>query len=189
MSPRIHRSDFVTLLGVMTVHLDIVEGPDAGRRLTVGRGIVVGRDPAEVDVVLTDKLLSRRHLRIEPSTGGAVVEDLASRNGTLVNHHVIGGRTHVVPGDEVLAGVTVMQLVSEAEATAEHSAPRAVPPALARPQTPPAYVPDPVSPQGSDGIAALQRLVDRRVKGKAAVAPLPVFVLAALVVIIYLGLQ
>ena len=62
--------------------LEIVEGPGAGRQLPLERPVVVGRDAA-ADVVLDDERVSRRHARITPQAGGAVVEDLDSRNGEL----------------------------------------------------------------------------------------------------------
>ena len=46
--------------------------------------VVLGRDPG-CDVLLDDLGTSRRHARIRPDGDGFVVEDLGSKNGTLVN--------------------------------------------------------------------------------------------------------
>jgi hypothetical protein len=42
-------------------------------------------------------------------------------------------------------------------------------------------------PPGDSGVPELERLRDSRVKAKASIAPLSIFVLAALAVVIYLG--
>jgi hypothetical protein len=88
--------------------------------------------------------------------------------------------------------VTVMQLRSPDQVRAQASAVRAVPPGLATPERRPAYLdagPGKVERAGQGaGIPELDRLVDARVKSKATLAPLAIFVLAALVVVIYLGL-
>ena len=69
---------------------------------------------------------------------------------------------------------------------------RAVPPGLATPRAPPGLraTQDPAqvarAGQGA-GVPELDRLVDARVKSKATLAPLAIFVLVALIVVIYLG--
>jgi pSer/pThr/pTyr-binding forkhead associated (FHA) protein len=176
----------------MDLLFEIVEGPDAGRQIELSRPIVRGRDQS-ADVVLGDGQISRRHVRVSPSNGGALVEDLESTNGTFVNSDEVHAPVEVRPGDQLLVGVTVMQLRSSEQVRAQPSAVRAVPPGLAAPERRPAYVDRDEGQtaragQGA-GIPELDRLVDSRVKSKAALAPLAVFVLVALVVVIYLGLR
>ena len=85
-----------------------------------------------------------------------------------------------------------MQLRSPEQVRAQASAVRAVPPGLATPERRPAYVtqdPAQVARAGEGaGVPELDRLLDSRVKSKAMLAPLALFVLVALVVVIYLGL-
>jgi len=50
---------------------------------------VIGR--GEVDLVIEDPELSRRHAVVRPADGGVAVEDLGSRNGTWVNGRRIAG--------------------------------------------------------------------------------------------------
>ncbi|CAN5476130.1 hypothetical protein BH20ACT18_BH20ACT18_01080 [soil metagenome] len=64
--------------------LEIVEGPGAGRQVPLGEPLVVGRAP-DVQVVLEDPQVSRRHARISPRGERAIVEDLGSSDGTFVN--------------------------------------------------------------------------------------------------------
>jgi pSer/pThr/pTyr-binding forkhead associated (FHA) protein len=176
----------------MDLLLEIVEGPDAGRQIELRGPVVLGRDHS-ADVVLEDGQISRRHARVTPSaSGGIVVEDLESTNGTFVNHDEVHSPVQLAPGDELLVGVTVLQVRSPEQVRAQASAVRAVPPGLATPERRPAYVdagPGQVERAGQGaGIPELDRLVDARVKSKATLAPLAIFVLAALVVVIYLGL-
>ena len=172
--------------------LEIVEGPEAGRQIELQGAVVLGRDHS-ADVVLEDGQISRRHARVTPSAAGIVVEDLESTNGTFVNHDEVHSPVELAPGDELLVGVTVMQLRSPEQVRAQASAVRAVPPGLATPERRPAYVADEDPAQAARagqgaGIPELDRLVDSRVKSKATLAPLALFVLVALIVVIYLGL-
>ncbi len=100
-----------------------------GGALTVGRGDRP-HPPEPADragvALLPDKLLSRRHLRIAAGARGYEVEDLESRNGTLVEGRRIAGRTPLADGAIVLFGnqVAVFRHVSEAglEALAQEAA-------------------------------------------------------------------
>ena len=175
----------------MDLLLEIVEGPGAGRQIALSGPVVLGRDDS-ADVVLEDGQISRRHARVTPAGAGIVVEDLESTNGTFVNHDEVHAPVALAPGDELLVGVTVMQLRSPEQVRVQASAVRAVPPGLATPERRPAYTDTgdgkvERAGQGA-GIPELDRLVDARVKSKAALAPLALFVLVALVVVIYLGL-
>lgn len=71
--------------------LDVVEGPDAGKRFwldEVGRAYVVGRG-RDVDFTLDDAESSRRHLQIVRRGEVLLVRDLGSRNGAVLEPDVI----------------------------------------------------------------------------------------------------
>ena len=123
----------------MDLLLEIVEGPGAGRQIALTGPIVLGRD-SSADVVIDDGQISRRHARVTPSNGGVVVEDLESTNGTFVNRDEVHAPVELRPGDELLVGVTVLQLRSAEQVRVQASAVRPVPPALATPERRPAYV-------------------------------------------------
>jgi pSer/pThr/pTyr-binding forkhead associated (FHA) protein len=155
--------------------------------MTVGRG-------RDVDLVLADDLVSRRHARVSRSGAGAVVEDLGSRNGTFVNGNQIYGPTRLEPGDQLQLGVTLVELRSARQIAERPSAVQPVPPPLARPAQAPAYLPadlevDPAPTPAGGGMPGheLDPLLDSRTKAKARTAPLALFVLVALVLIIYLA--
>ena len=169
--------------------LEVVEGPDAGRQMPVDRPIVIGRGD-DADLRLADDEVSRRHARVAPEDGGAVVEDLGSANGTFVNENELSGtaRARVVAGDELLVGVTVLQVRSAQQVQAQPSAVRAVPPALAAAPRQPTYV-APAVGGGEVAVPELDRLVDAKTKGHARAAPFAVFALAVIVVLIFLATQ
>jgi hypothetical protein len=170
--------------------LEIVEGPGAGRRLSLQGPIVIGR-ARDTDLTLEDGEASRHHARVTPlEDGSARVEDLGSANGTFVNHNELQGPARLDPGDELLIGVTVIEL----QLAAQPSGVRAVPPALVTAPREPTYVnPAVVQAEGGGGGAGglrggaptLDKFLDVRVRRRAQLAPLAVFVLVALALIVY----
>jgi pSer/pThr/pTyr-binding forkhead associated (FHA) protein len=175
--------------------LEIVEGPGSGRRLGLDRAIVIGRAP-DADLVIEDAEVSRHHARVSPAAdGSAVVEDLGSYNGTFVNANQLYGTARLDPGDELIVGVTVIRARDEREAMTQGSAVRAVPAALARAPRAPDYV-NPAVVTGESALGApsaetpsLEKYLDVRVRRRAQLAPLALFVLVALVLIIYFALR
>ncbi len=173
--------------------LEVVEGAGAGRRVALSSPLTVGRG-GDADLVLADELVSRRHARVSRSGTGAVVEDLGSRNGTFVNGNQIHGPTRLEPGDQLQLGVTLVELRTARQIAERPSAVHPVPPPLAVPERPPDYLPpglgadpDRTPAGGTTPRDELDQLLDARTKGKARTAPLALFVLMALVVIIYLA--
>lgn len=66
---------------------------------------VIGRD-AGCDISIDDPSASRRHARFSPTPGGFLVEDLGSKNGTLVNDRPAS--SHLLEhGDRVTVGSAV----------------------------------------------------------------------------------
>lgn len=166
------------------VSLEIIEGPGAGRKTPLEASMEIGRDPG-AGLVLEDELVSRRHARVTPLEHGAVIEDLDSRNGTFVNGEEIHAPTQVDPGDQLLVGVSVLELRSAKQIAERPSAVRPKPPALATPAQTPDYVPKELA--GGGKVPELEPLLDIYTKGKAKTAPLAIFVLVVIVVLIFLA--
>jgi pSer/pThr/pTyr-binding forkhead associated (FHA) protein len=168
--------------------LEVIEGADAGKRVVVDEPIVVGRDP-QAGFVLQDSEVSRRHLRLTPTGDYITVEDLGSANGTFVNHNELHGPARLDAGDELLAGVTVMQLRDRRQVEAKHSAVVAVPQALAMAPRTPAYAdPQKVTADvhaGQRGTPELEKFLDVRVRRRAVNAPWLLAVLVGLVLVAY----
>jgi predicted component of type VI protein secretion system len=92
--------------------LEIVEGTEAGKQLELDRPLDVGRDQGMPVALSDDTQVSRRHARISPQNGVAVVEDLGSTNGTFVNEQPIHSPRQLTPGDRIRIGLTVLELRS-----------------------------------------------------------------------------
>ncbi len=65
-----------------------------------GKPVFIGRHP-DCDVVIEDVSVSRRHAKIIKENGSFYVEDIDSRNGTLVNNNEIHRRTKLFDGSEI----------------------------------------------------------------------------------------
>jgi pSer/pThr/pTyr-binding forkhead associated (FHA) protein len=70
--------------------------------LTIGRGGGCG-------IVLDDSFVSQVHARVFRRDGDVYVEDLGSRNGTLLNGQPVGGAQRLRRGDRVQFGRTVTE--------------------------------------------------------------------------------
>lgn len=130
------------------IKLEIIAGPDAGkkRRLKSVR-MVIGRMPG-VELQLTDQSVSRRHVELVHSDEGTLLRDLGSGNGTKLNGKKIAADTMLSHGDEIQIGKTKLRFVDElaafkkaredaekkeAEEAAEPEAPAAEPEPEAQP--------------------------------------------------------
>lgn len=93
------------------MELTILLGADAGRVLTTDVSpVTIGRDSSNV-LALNDERTSRFHAQIAVSSNGAVVEDLGSTNGTLVNGQPVPPRVprRLQPGDQIKVGNTLLR--------------------------------------------------------------------------------
>lgn len=71
--------------------------------------MVVGRS-SDLDMVLVEEMVSRRHARIELRAGAVIVEDMGSTNGTFVNGERVE-RAQLIEGDRLLIGTSILKLV------------------------------------------------------------------------------
>src|SRR5690349_18226858 len=95
---------------VALVRLLCVAGPDAGQRYHLDpNGATIGRDRS-ASVRLQDLDVSRRHAHILMRREMLVLEDLGSRNGTLINGTPATCRA-LRSGDQIQVGTTVLVLV------------------------------------------------------------------------------
>jgi hypothetical protein len=66
--------------------VQVTAGSLSGRRFQITKqGLLIGRDPAKCQVVLTEDTVSKEHAWIVPLDTGVVVIDRGSANGTFVN--------------------------------------------------------------------------------------------------------
>lgn len=71
--------------------------------------IVIGRS-SDLDMVLVEEMVSRRHARILMEEGVISIEDLGSTNGTFVNGEKIQ-RGVLKEGDRILIGTSILKVV------------------------------------------------------------------------------
>lgn len=71
----------------------------------------VGRN-ASCQLSLDDPLVSRRHAVFEVTPAGVTIEDLASRNGVIVNGHRIDAKVNLNVGDRILIGSQELTLLA-----------------------------------------------------------------------------
>jgi len=72
--------------------------------------VIVGRT-SDLDLVLIEDMVSRRHARLDCSSSPIVIEDLGSTNGTFVNGERIT-RTTLKEGDRILIGTSILKLIA-----------------------------------------------------------------------------
>jgi hypothetical protein len=92
--------------------LQILDGPAKGQSFDFnGEILYVGRSPSN-DVQINDTTVSRKHLKIFKIGRVFFVEDLKSRNGTLVNGGPLkpGDSVQIDEGDVIAMGASVMRL-------------------------------------------------------------------------------
>ena len=90
------------------MRFQITAGPDAGATIEpAGERFTVGRE--DVDFMLTDEEVSRRHFELRTHPDGRVeISDLGSRNGTRVDGERITGPRTLSGGEEIGIGVTTI---------------------------------------------------------------------------------
>ncbi|MCA9677666.1 MAG: diguanylate cyclase [Kofleriaceae bacterium] len=103
VEPLIARDD-----GVQRAFLIVLAGGTVGEMFKVPDGeAMIGRS-RKADVCLIDDGVSRMHCRILASGDQVWIEDLDSRNGTLINGDKVDGRAQLKDGDKIQVGRTTI---------------------------------------------------------------------------------
>ena len=97
---------------ILTSNLDFSEWGDAfaGNRI-LGAATLDRLRHGAYRIVLDDGFVSQVHARLYLRDGNAYVEDLGSRNGTLVNGQPLQGALRLRRGDRVQFGQTTLEAV------------------------------------------------------------------------------
>ncbi len=86
-----------------------IEGVEAGSNISLSVVTGIGRSPAN-RIVLDDEYVSNNHSLISWNGELWMLEDLGSRNGTLLNNLPIDRQTVIVAGDEITVGRTILSV-------------------------------------------------------------------------------
>jgi len=102
---------------VTAYFLQVQSGPSAGERFPLTKErTVIGRHPS-CDMMIAESAVSRQHAAVILDASGAdgtvIVEDLGSRNGTLLNGRAIAAPQRVHVGDELSVGGQQLILMRE----------------------------------------------------------------------------
>ena len=90
-------------------YLVAIEGRHTGRWIQLGAApVTAGRDP-QLEIVLPDSDVSRRHMFATVVDGGVVIEDLGSTNGTFVDGRRIDRRAALPTGSVLRVGEHVFR--------------------------------------------------------------------------------
>lgn len=89
--------------------LKVISGPNNGAEFSMqtGNSYIIGTDPNACDIVFHDTSVSRQHTRITVSQDDTlIIEDLKSRNGTLVDGEKLEGKLPLAGNSLVAVGTT-----------------------------------------------------------------------------------
>jgi transcriptional regulator with GAF, ATPase, and Fis domain len=101
---------------LVEAYLVAVAGPSAPFTFPLKQGATVIGQGENCDVVVVDRYVSRRHCLVELGPSEAVIRDLGSKNGTLLNGLPISER-QLQPSDRITIGTT--ELIFSQGAAAE----------------------------------------------------------------------
>jgi pSer/pThr/pTyr-binding forkhead associated (FHA) protein len=120
--------------------------------------IVVGRS-SDLDMVLVEEMVSRKHARIELKDGKIQIEDLGSTNGTFVNGERIT-KGSLKEGDRVLIGSNILKVITLGDEAPANTA--------RRPPDGPVSIPKPAPPRRTT-----EGTTESRMRGSLEEIPLP----------------
>ena len=102
------------LLSETPLLLKVISGPNAGAEIGIekGRTYTLGKDPGSCDIVFQDLSVSRNHARLSVGPDGQMeIEDLGSKNGTVVNGTPLTEKKTLTTQDMVALGTTVFLII------------------------------------------------------------------------------
>jgi DNA-binding winged helix-turn-helix (wHTH) protein len=82
------------------------------REIVLAAGVhIIGRSP-DAAIFVDDGGVSRHHARIRIDASGAVLEDLGSKNGTVLDGRTVDQSTPLVDGSRIVVGATALKFRS-----------------------------------------------------------------------------
>lgn len=102
------------LLSETPLILKVISGPNAGAEIGIekGKSYTIGKDSSSSDIVFQDMSVSRNHARLDVSGEGVIeIEDLGSKNGTVINGIPTAEKRIITPQDLIALGTTVFLII------------------------------------------------------------------------------
>jgi len=94
--------------------LEVMSGPLDGKTWSFDREITIGRDDAVATACITiDRYISRKHAKLSEESGELRLCDLASRNGTQIDGHVVRGELPIAVGQAFQVGRTFLRVLRD----------------------------------------------------------------------------
>jgi len=94
-------------MAAQSYQLVMRSGPNPGQTFELSQNeLTIGRDIGNT-IVINDAEISRKHARLFAQSGGYVIEDTGSTNGTFVNGQRLMGPHLLRPGEVIFFGETV----------------------------------------------------------------------------------
>lgn len=99
-------------MGPPTYSLKFISGKYQGGEFSLAEGadITIGR-ATELEMVLFEEMVSRKHAHISCRNGEVTIQDLGSTNGTFVNGERIRRQVRLRSGDRILIGTSILKLI------------------------------------------------------------------------------
>jgi pSer/pThr/pTyr-binding forkhead associated (FHA) protein len=91
-----------------SIVLTAESGPQQGGRFTVKPPCTIGRK--NCDLILDDRYISRRHAELKIVENMLTIEDLGSKNGTMVNGETVTKKRLIIPNDLIFIGSTKLRV-------------------------------------------------------------------------------
>jgi len=103
--------------------VQVISGPDAGiEKISESAEFFIGLAPGN-QLMLTDKTVSRHHCSIRATDDGFLLQDLGSRNGTILGGYRISG-AYLTSNCQIKVGQSTLEFVTLPEAIVEPLAER-----------------------------------------------------------------
>jgi type III secretion system YscD/HrpQ family protein len=110
--------------------LKVISGPNAGAEfgMTPTSTYILGKDPHVCDIVFQDLSVSRQHARLVVDENNHIyIEDMGSRNGVLLNGHLLTDRKELSTQDLISLGTTAFLMIDRDQAQETIVSPHSMP--------------------------------------------------------------
>jgi len=109
--------------------LKVISGPNAGAEfgMDINKSYTIGKDVKNSDIIFTDLSVSKKHAQITIDTKGTLyIEDLGSKNKTLLNSIPIEEKKLITPQDLITLGTSSFFIIDKEKSADTIYAPKII---------------------------------------------------------------